>query len=72
MAIEIIPLEKAREICSKKGLRPGMVKGTDGIQFTRGRNARLQEISWDEFAAHMKRRNLAIYESNGWMKIMKR
>ncbi|MCI0497926.1 MAG: hypothetical protein L0Z54_06525 [Thermoplasmata archaeon] len=72
MAMEIIPLEEAKKICTKKGLRPGRVKGTDGIQFTRGKNARLQEISWADFEMYLKQRSLAIYESNGWMKIMKK
>ncbi len=72
MAMEIISLENAKDICQKKGLKPGRVKGTDGIQFTRGNNARLEEISWGEFESFMSERNLAIYESNGWMKIMKK
>ncbi|HID73598.1 MAG TPA: hypothetical protein EYP43_00955 [Thermoplasmata archaeon] len=70
--MEIITLERAKEICSQKGLKPGRVKGTEGIQFTRGNNARLEEISWAEFEDYLRQRNLAIYESNGWMKIMKR
>ncbi len=72
MAMREISVEDAKSIAIKKGLQPGLVKGTEGIQFTKGNNARLQVIPWDDFEEALKIRKLAVYESNGWMKIMKR
>lgn len=71
MAMQKIDLERAQNIAKNKGLVPGKVKGTDGVQFTKGRNNRLDVIGWEEFAETLERRGLAIYESGGWMKIMK-
>ena len=72
MAMEPISVEKAIEIAEKKGLKAGRVKGTDGVQFTRGNNDRLEVIDWDEFKKTLKDRKLQVYESGGWMKIMKK
>jgi hypothetical protein len=69
--MERIDLEKAKTIAKNKGLKPGKVKGTSGIQFTKGKNNRLDVIDWAEFEKILKERKLAIYESGGWMKIMK-
>ena len=69
--MERIDLEKAKTIAKNKGLKPGKVKGTSGIQFTKGKNNRLEVIEWAEFERILKQRKLAIYESGGWMKIMK-
>ena len=41
MAMEKIEFSKAKIIAEKKGLKPGKVKGTEGIQFTKGNNNRL-------------------------------
>ena len=71
MAMEKIEFAKAKAIAEKKGLKPGKVKGTEGIQFTKGTNNRLDVISWDEFKAILEKRKLSVYESGGWMKIMK-
>lgn len=70
--MEPISAEKAVEIARKKGLKPGRVKGTDGVQFTKGKNSRLEIIDWDEFKSTLKERRLQVYESGGWMKIMKK
>ncbi len=70
MSMEKISVEKAREIADKKGLKPGLVKGTDGIQFTKGNNDRIKTVDWPEFEEKLNERNLAVYESGGWMKIM--
>ncbi len=72
MTMKKISVSKAREIATEKGLKPGLVKGTDGIQFTKGNNARLEVIPWDDFEEKLKERDLAVYESGGWMKIMKK
>lgn len=72
MAMREITVEEAKKIATKKGLKPGRVKGTDGVQFTKGKNARIEVISWDEFKKALDKRNLAVYESNGWMKIMQK
>ena len=71
MAMEKITLEKAKTIAGNKGLKPGKVKGCEGIQFTKGKNKRLDVITWEEFESILKSRGLGIYESGGWMKIMK-
>ena len=71
MAMEKIDFAKAQTIATKKGLKPGKVKGTQGIQFTKGTNNRLDVISWNEFEEILKKRGLSVYESGGWMKIMK-
>ena len=36
-----------------------------------GDGNRLVVISWEEFEEYLKKRNLAVYRSNGWLKIMK-
>ncbi len=72
MSMEKISVSEAKKIADEKGLKPGLVKGTDGIQFTKGNNPRLETIDWDEFKDKLKERDLAIYESGGWMKIMKK
>lgn len=67
-----IDSSKARIIASNKGLKPGRVKGTvNGVQFTKGTNDRLEVIGWDDFEKILGSRKLSIYESGGWMKIMK-
>ena len=72
MVMEEISIDKAKTIAGKKGLKPGRVKGTNGIQFTKGKNDRLEVIDWNEFEKTLKSRKLAVYESGGWMKIMKK
>jgi len=70
--MEEISVARARQIATKKGLKPGRVKGTHGVQFTKGKNNRLEVIDWDDFEQTLKKRRLSVYESGGWMKIMKR
>ncbi|MEM2900095.1 MAG: hypothetical protein QXT63_04835 [Thermoplasmata archaeon] len=72
MVMEQISVEAARKIAEKKGLKPARVKGTNGLQFTSGNNQRLEVIDWNMFSDILKKRNLAVYESGGWMKIMKK
>jgi hypothetical protein len=72
MVMEQISLDKAKEIAKKKGLKPGRVKGTNGVQFTKGNNPRLEIVDWNEFEKTLNKRGLAVYESGGWMKIMKK
>jgi hypothetical protein len=72
MVMEPVSIEAAIEKAKKKGLRPGRVKGTDGIQFTKGRNARIEVITWEEFRQTLADRKLDVYDSGGFMKIMKR
>jgi len=69
MAMEPISVERAIEIAKRKGLKPGLVKGTEGIQFTTGKNNRLQVVDWDMFKRLLTERKLQVYESGGWMKI---
>jgi hypothetical protein len=72
MVMEPISLDRAMQIAKRKGLKPGRVKGTKGVQFTKGRNKRLEIIDWDEFETTINRRRLQVFESGGWMKIMKK
>jgi hypothetical protein len=72
MAMIEISFEDAKKIATSKGLLPSRVKGTENIQFTKGQNNRLEVIDWEEFEQMLKTRQLAIYESGGWMKIMSR
>lgn len=72
MVMEPVSVEAAIEKAKKKGLRPGRVKGTEGIQFTKGRNNRIDVISWEEFRDTLAQRKLEVFESAGFMKIMKR
>ncbi|MFW3146407.1 MAG: hypothetical protein ACMUIE_06310 [Thermoplasmatota archaeon] len=72
MAMTKIEISKAKNIAADKGLKPGKVVGTSGVQFTKGNNKRLEVISWGDFETTLSRRGLAIYESKGWMKIMKK
>lgn len=70
--MEPISVETAIEKAKKKGLRAGRVKGTDGIQFTKGRNSRIEVIDWEEFRKTLTDRKLQVFESGGWMKIMRK
>jgi hypothetical protein len=71
--LEPIPLDVAKEIARRKGLKPGRVRTTkSGIQLTKGKNQNVSVISWDEFEADLKERGLAIYHYSGWLKIMRK
>lgn len=70
MAMERIDIGKAQTIAKKKELSPARVKGTRGVQFSKG-NEKLETITWAEFEAILKERGLAIYEDSGFMRIMK-
>lgn len=72
MAMTKIAVNEAKKIADGKRLKPGRVVGTKGVQFTKGNNKRLQVIGWDEFERSLTERKLAIYESKGWMKIMRK
>lgn len=72
MVMEPISVEGAIERAKRKGLKPGRVRGTGGIQFTKGRNSRIEVITWDEFRSTLSDRDLQVFESGGFMKIMKR
>lgn len=70
MAMEKIDIRQVKEIAQKKGLRPGKVKGTDAIQITKGKNPKVEVITWEEFESILKRKKLAVYSSGGFMRIM--
>src|SRR2546421_4665635 len=69
-ALKEISFEYARQIASVKGLQPGKVRGTSTLRFTKGDSDKLQVITWDEFVQTANNRNLAVYESGGWVKCM--
>ena len=70
--MEEISIEEAKRIADEKKLHPGIVRGTEVIQFTKGGNRRVSIISWDRFEKLLRDRKLKIMESNGWMKIFSR
>jgi len=72
MVMEPISVESAIDKAKKKGLRPGRIKGPIGIQFAKGRDSRIEEISWNEFRETLRERKLQVYESSGDLKIMKK
>ena len=73
VVMEPISIEMAKEKARKAGLKPGRVKGTAGaIQFTKGRNNRIEVVTWEEFTNVLTKRRLQVYESSGFLKIMKK
>ncbi|MDI6707478.1 MAG: hypothetical protein QMD21_03025 [Candidatus Thermoplasmatota archaeon] len=79
VGLEKIDISEVKKICEKQGLKPGRVKGTEGVQFTKGRNPNVEVLSWDEFETALKARRLAVFASRPsgraktrFMKIMKR
>ncbi len=78
VGLEKISLDEVKSICTKQKLKPGKVKNTNGIQFTRGKNEMIEVIDWPEFEEIIKARKLAVYASkpnkqgNRFMKIMKK
>lgn len=71
-ALREISFEAARHIAGVKGLHPSKVVGTTTLRFTKGGSDKLQVITWDEFETTAVGRNLAVYESGGWMKLMRK
>lgn len=71
-ALREIDFETAKRIAGQKGLKPGRVRGTNTLRFTNGSNAGLEIITWDEFERAVSSRRLAVYESGGWMKLMRK
>ncbi len=71
MVMEAIQIERAKILADKKGLKPGRVKGTEKVQITKGLNPRVEVITWEAFATILKKRGLALYESGGFLKIMR-
>ena len=67
-----IDVKKAKTIAEEKGLLPGKVVSSDGIQFTKGDDTRIKVMNWNEFEEELEKRDLAIFESAGFMKIMKK
>jgi len=71
-ALRQIDFDTARRIADAKGLRPAKVKGTETLRFSRADNERMEFITWDEFRDAATSRRLAVYESGGWMKLMRK
>jgi len=67
-----ININKAKEICKKKNLKPATVEGTTIIHFTNEKNSRLKIISWEDFETNLNKKKLGIFEYKGYMKIMKK
>ena len=65
-------MDEVRQIADEKGLQPGRVRGTEQIRFTKGESDRVEGIDWSTFEVTAQRRNLGVYESGGWMKLMRR
>jgi len=71
-ALRQIDFETAKRIANEKGLRPALVKGTQTLRFSKADNERMEFITWDEFERAASSRRLAVYESGGWMKLMRK
>ena len=71
MAMEKITIDRAKAIASEKGFQPGRVANTGVVQFTKGNNPRIETISWDDFESALGDRKLAVFESGGFLKIMR-
>ena len=71
-ALREITFDDARRIAADKGLQPSKVKGTNTLRFSKAPSDKLQVITWDEFQQTAQVRGLAVFESAGWMKLMKR
>jgi len=67
-----IDIEEAKRIATSRGLLPSRVRGTSTLRFSNGTNDRLEIIDWSEFERILTRRQLGIFESGGWMKLMKK
>ena len=72
MPMRDVSLDTIKDIASKKGLKPGMVRGTEELQITKGTNPRVQVIDWPEFENILDKKGLTVRESGGFMKIMKK
>jgi hypothetical protein len=72
MPMSPIPLERAKQIAGEKGLKPGKVRGTSEIEFTRGTSPRVDVIDWPEFEAILTQKDLEIHEGGGFMKLMRK
>ena len=72
MPMKPISLDRAKEIATEKSLRPGKVRGTSEIEFTRGGSPRVEVIDWPEFESILASKNLEIQEGGGFMKLMKK
>lgn len=70
MAMQPITVERAIEIAERQGLKAGIVKGTEHIQFTNGKNERIEIIDWDTFRDLLFKRSLQVHESGRWLKVM--
>lgn len=72
MPMKPISIERAKEIATEKSLRPGKVRGTTEIEFTRGTSPRVDVIDWPEFESILAEKGLEIHEGGGFMKLMKK
>lgn len=71
-ALREIDFQTAKSIADQKGLKPSRVRGTNTLRFTNGSNPGLEVVTWDEFERVASSRRLAVYESAGWMKLMRK
>lgn len=72
MPMKPISVDRAKEIAAEKGLKPGKVRGTTEVEFTRGGSPRVDIIDWPEFEEIVAKKNLEIHEGGGFMKLMKK
>jgi len=70
--LQPISFDLARQIATRKGLTPSRVRGTETIRFAKGQSEKLEPIEWPEFERIAQERRLTVYESGGFMKLMRR
>jgi len=72
MPMKLISLDRAKQIATEKNLKPGKVRGTSEVEFTRGGSPRVEIIDWPEFEQIVASKGLEIHEGGGFMKLMKK
>jgi len=70
MTMQPISVERAIELAERQGLKAGVVKDTEHIQFTNGKNERIRVIDWGTFRELLEKRKLQVHESGRWLKVM--
>lgn len=67
-----ISVQEAHAIAVKARIVPAVVRNTTTLRFSKlPVDSRLEEISWELFEQYCVDRGVAVYESGGWLKVMR-
>jgi hypothetical protein len=69
--IKKLTMDETKVFVSRNGLKPGCIKGTDNIVIMKGNNKNVEIIDWNDFEHILEKKGLAVYESDGSLKIFK-